>query len=187
MEQHGTRPKTLAAEIRKRTGLNAAKCYQCGKCSAGCPMAEETTLRPHDILRLVQRNQRARLLVDDSLWLCLTCETCSARCPNEVHPARIIDALREIALVVPEGIPPKEIRAFHKGFLKQIRRSGRIFEFGLVAGYKMRTGKLFADVGSFPAMLSRGKLAFTPHRIAGVDDVRRIFRDCAAAAGEVEE
>jgi len=186
MGQHGTRSKTLTAEIRRRTGLNAAKCYQCGKCSAGCPMAEETTLRPHDILRLIQRNERARLLVEDSIWLCLTCETCTARCPNEVDPARIIDAVRELALQVPDGEPPRPIRAFHKGFLKQIRRSGRIFEFGLVAGFKMRTGKLFADVGQFPGMLKRGKLAFVPHRIQGVDDVRRIFAACRAE-GEVEE
>ncbi|MBI5489841.1 MAG: 4Fe-4S dicluster domain-containing protein [Deltaproteobacteria bacterium] len=179
-----TRRSTLAAEIRRRTGLNPAKCYQCGKCSAGCPMAEETRLRPHDILRLVQRGRRDRLFADDSIWLCLTCETCSARCPNEVGPARIIDALRELALESGEGAPPRAIRALHESFLKQIRRHGRIFEFGMIAGFKLRSGKLFADVGKMPATMKRGKLALSPRNIAGVGDVRRIFDACAAAAGK---
>ena len=168
---------SLAGDIRRLTGLNPARCYQCGKCSAGCPMAEETSLRPHDVIRMVNLDQRERLFANDSIWLCLTCETCSTRCPNDVHPARIMDALRELALQA-DTDPPRPIRAFHRSFLKQIRRSGRVFEFGLIAGYKMRSGNLFADVTAAPGMLSRGKLALTPHRVAGVADVRRIFAAC---------
>jgi len=170
---------TLAAEVRRATGLNPARCYQCGKCSAGCPMAEETTLRPHDVLRLVNLDRRERLFADPSIWLCLTCETCSTRCPNEVEPARVIDAVRELALRA-DVQPPRPVRAFHASFLKQIRRSGRVFEFGLIAGYKLRSGQLFADVTAAPGMLKRGKLALTPRRIAGVEDVRRIFAACGA-------
>ena len=91
---HGHGP--LAEEVSRRTGLNPARCYQCGKCSAGCPMAEETTLRPHDVMRLVNSTSASSSWPRSRLWLCLTCETCTARCPNECDPARTIDALREI-------------------------------------------------------------------------------------------
>jgi len=180
-EGHG-RARTLAAEIRRRTGLNAAKCYQCGKCSAGCPMAEETTLRPHDILRLVQRNRARDVFGNNSIWLCLTCETCTTRCPNEVDPARIIDALREMAYDDPEnrGRPPRKIRAFNRAFLDWMRRAGRMYEFGMIAEYKLRSGSLFSDLDKAPAMMARGTLKLLPPRIKGIDDVRRIFEACEA-------
>ncbi|HCF62702.1 MAG TPA: heterodisulfide reductase subunit C [Myxococcales bacterium] len=144
-------------------------------------MAEEMSLKPHQMLRLAQVDSRERLFEDDSIWLCLTCETCTARCPNGVDPARIIDCLRELALRA-KASPPRRIAAFHRSFLEQIRENGRVFEFGLVANYKMRTGDLFADVTAAPGMLVRGKLALLPKGIEGIGEVRRIFATCAQAA-----
>ena len=179
-------PRTVAAEVRSRTGLNPARCYQCGKCSAGCPMSSEGVLRPHDVMRMAMRNERLRLLSDESIWLCLTCETCTTRCPNECDPARVIDALREMAMEQGDR-GPRAIGSFHKSFLGQVRSHGRMFEMGLIVGYKMRTGKLFADVLASPGMLSRGKLSLTPHKIAGVDDVRRIFDECAGPGPQTSD
>ena len=104
-------PRTLAAEIHDATGVNAATCYQCGKCSAGCPMASESDLRPHNVMRLVIQDRRDKALADQSIWLCLTCETCSARCPNACDPARVIDALREMSLDAGVADLPRTIGA----------------------------------------------------------------------------
>jgi len=171
----------LEAVIRTMTGQNVAKCYQCGKCSAGCPMAGETTLRPHDIMRLVHRGQKARLLADESLWLCLTCETCTARCPNGLDPARVVDALRELSMTEAPGRIPKAIAAFHRSFLEEVKRTGRMGEFGLVLRYKLRTGQFMKDVGAVPSMVRRGKLKPLAPSIKGVKGVRRIFEKCAEA------
>jgi heterodisulfide reductase subunit C2 len=169
----------LSSLIKKAAKLDPACCYQCGKCSAGCPMASEMDLKTHEIIRLLQLGHDERLLSSESIWMCLTCETCTTRCPNEFDPAAVIDALREIALKeVPERIP-RRISSFHSAFLDQIRNHGRVFEFGLVASYKLRGGPLFADVESVPSMLSRGKLSFTPKRIEGIKALRRIFERCA--------
>lgn len=177
---HG--PATLADKVRDLTGLNPAKCYQCGKCSAGCPMAEETDLRPHDVMRMVVRDQADRLLADESIWLCLTCETCTSRCPNGCDPARTMDALRELAVARDPKSAPRAIRAFHKSFLGQIEATGRMAEVGLIAKYKLRSGHLFADVDAAPGMMARGKLPLLPHKIDGIDDVRRIFQFCRDVA-----
>ena len=165
--------------IASTTGQNVAKCYQCGKCSAGCPMAGETTLRPHDVMRLVHRGQKARLLADESLWLCLTCETCTARCPNGLDPARVVDALRELSMAEAPGKIPKAIAAFHRSVLEEVKRTGRMGEFGLVIRYKLRTGQFMKDVGAVPSMVMRGKLKPLAPSIKGVKEVRRIFEKCA--------
>lgn len=171
---------SLAAAVEEATGLKPALCYQCGKCSAGCPQADEMELRPHEIVRLVQLDRPERVLNNESIWLCLTCETCTARCPNSFDPARLIDGLREMALAREDKAsrPPLRIGAFHRAFLKQIWAHGRLFEFGLVKGFKLRGGPLFADVAAGPAMLAKGKLSLLPHDIQGLEDVRRIIEAC---------
>ena len=171
-------PRTLAAEIHDATGVNAATCYQCGKCSAGCPMASESDLRPHNVMRLVIQDRRDKALADQSIWLCLTCETCSARCPNACDPARVIDALREMSLDAGVADLPRTIGAFHKAFLEQIRSNGRLHEMGMVMEYKLRSGELMKDVANAPGMLSRGKLSLRADRIDGVDEIKRIFEKC---------
>lgn len=178
--------RDLAAVIRRETGLNVARCYQCGKCSAGCPMAEETELRPHDVLRMIQSDKKQDLLENESIWLCLTCETCTARCPNDCDPARVIDALREVALREGLAKPPRRIKAFHQAFLQQIRRFGRIFELEMIMSFKMRSGALFSDAMAAPGMLGRGKLALTPNKIRGVEEIRRIFAACERMEAESE-
>jgi heterodisulfide reductase subunit C len=141
-------------------------------------MASEMPLRPHEVVRLVQLDRRSRVLESEAIWLCLGCETCTARCPNGFDPAMLMDALREIALRDNPGSVPRRIAAFHRSFLDQIRSHGRAFEIGLVAAYKLRTGALFDDVSTAPGMLRRGKLALTPHRIEGIAEIRRIFSRC---------
>jgi heterodisulfide reductase subunit C len=170
--------RTLAADLLEATGINAATCYQCGKCSAGCPMASESDLRPHNVMRLVMQDRRELALRDDSIWLCLTCETCSARCPNACDPARVIDALREMSIEAGVADMPRTINAFHKAFLEQIRNNGRLHEFGMVMEYKLRSGELMKDATSAPAMIQRGKLSFRAERIEGVSEIKRIFAMC---------
>jgi heterodisulfide reductase subunit C len=175
---------TLADYVRRTAGINVTTCYQCGKCSAGCPMGREMPTPPHDIMRAAINDRRDLVFSDESIWLCLTCETCSARCPKDCDPARVIDALRELA--VSEGVSPspRNVRAFHKAFLDQIKLTGRLYEVGFVVEYKMRSGDLLSDITNAPAMLKRGKLPVVPSRIAGQKDVAGIMDRCAKAASE---
>jgi heterodisulfide reductase subunit C len=170
--------RTFKTEILERTGVNAACCYQCGKCSAGCPMASETELRPHQVLRLVMQERRDEALADESVWYCLTCETCSARCPNDCDPARVIDAVRELSIEAGVADQPRNIAAFHRAFLEQIKNNGRVHEMGFVMEYKLRSGDLMKDVANAPAMLTRGKLSFRAEKIEGVAEMKRIFEAC---------
>ena len=141
-------------------------------------MAADSDLRPHNVLRLVMQNRRAEALADPTIWYCLACETCSARCPNGCDPAGVIDALREMSLAAGTSTTPRGIKAFHRSFLQQVRDNGRLFEFGLVMEYKLRSGDLMKDLTNAPRMFTRGKLSLRPDRIKGVDEVKHIFEKC---------
>ncbi len=99
-----------------------------------------------------------------TIWLCLSCQTCVARCPMEVDLPSVMDALRAESLrrnlVHPKA---KDIVAFHRSFLDTIRRFGRLWEVGLIAEYKLRTRHFLQDVMVAPSMLKRGKLPLLPH------------------------
>jgi hypothetical protein len=73
---------------------------------------------------------------------------------------------------------PRNIKAFHRAFLDQIRSNGRLHEVGLVMEYKLRSGDLIKDVANAPSLLTRGKLSLRADRIKGVAEVRRIFEKC---------
>jgi len=173
---------TLADEVREATGVDVAECYQCGKCTAGCPMARYMDITPSQIMRLVQiggEEACRRLLASTAIWSCVGCLTCTQRCPKDLDPAAVIDALREMAHR--EGTVPheqKRVLAFHKAFLKIVQHTGRMSEVPLTGLYKMTSGDLFSDVLLAPVMLAKGKLPLVPRVIHGRKEIRRIFKAC---------
>ncbi|MBI5245010.1 MAG: 4Fe-4S dicluster domain-containing protein [Elusimicrobia bacterium] len=175
------RESLLAARIREETGVKVAECYQCGKCTAGCPMARWMDISPNQIMRNLQTGDEAdenRLLSCQALWHCAGCLTCTQRCPKGLDPAAVMDVLREAARrrgTVPASA--RKVLAFHEAFLKTVEDFGRMNEWPLVARYKLATGDLFADVLLAPEMLLKGKLPIVPHAIRGREEVRRIFRE----------
>ncbi len=181
---------SLADAVEAATGESVFQCYQCGKCTAGCPIVAEMDLAPNQVLRLLQLGQPGmdeEVLGSLSIWLCLTCEQCSARCPQEVDIPRITDWLRQESLR--RGLAHKGARAilaFHRSFLDTIRWGGRLHEVGLIAAFKLRTWRLFQDVLVAPKLLARGKLGLIPHRIEGHAGVKQIFDRCAAGPSTPE-
>lgn len=168
------------AEIKQGTGVDVSHCYQCGKCSAGCVQAEEMDYPPSYVMRLLQTGRpedyRAALS-SRTVWLCLNCENCHQRCPMSIDIPSVMDALRQESLR--RGMQhrdAKKIIAFHRAFLAQVKNTGRLYEVGMEAQYKLATGDLMQDVALVPAMLSKGKLGLLPERIKGRRDIRQIFK-----------
>jgi heterodisulfide reductase subunit D len=88
----------LAVKVQELSGENTYLCYQCQKCSVGCPTAHAMTYRPAQIMRAVQFGLQEMLMRDASIWRCLTCETCGTFCPNDLHPREVIEVLRCMAM-----------------------------------------------------------------------------------------
>ncbi|MRR21947.1 heterodisulfide reductase subunit C [bacterium] len=171
---------SVAFSIEKNLGVQSLKCYQCGKCSAGCPVAEEMDLPPSMVMRLLQTEEPAnedRLLRSLSIWLCVTCELCLSRCPMEIDIPSVMDFLRQKSLKEKKVSPKaKNIIAFHKSFLSSIRYTGRLFELGLILDYKRQSLNMTQDITLAPKMITRGKLHMIPHIIRGRTRIADIFR-----------
>jgi len=169
----------LKEKILRQINEQVMKCYQCGKCAAGCPLAGEMDCTPNQILRLLQigsEHTDNEVLSSYGIWLCLTCDTCHSRCPQEVDFPHIMDFLRGEAIKRNKIHPKaKEIIAFHKSFLESIESNGRLNEVELTMRYKLKTLNLLQDIGLAPKMFAKGKLEILPHKIKGKDAIARIF------------
>jgi len=89
---------SFLSEVLAESGENLQACYQCQKCSAGCPVAEAMDLLPNQVLRHIQYGHREKVLGSKTIWICASCYTCSVRCPNDIDIAKIMDTLRHLAL-----------------------------------------------------------------------------------------
>ena len=107
---HGTNP---AEKIKEISGTNPLKCMKCGKCSATCPSFNEMDIKPHQFVSYVQAGNIEALTESKSLWKCLSCFACVERCPRNVEPAKVIEAVR-LAVIRQQGgahLTPDEIPA----------------------------------------------------------------------------
>ena len=161
--------------VNQRSGQLIQLCYHCHKCTAGCPVAFAMDYGPDRVLRMIQFGLKEQVLCSSDIWICASCETCGTRCPNEIDIARVMDALRQMA--VEEGLPTKErnVPLFHNLFLSIVKRLGRMHEASLMGLYKPLSRDLFSDIPMGLKMILKGKIPLLPHRIKGSDEVEKIF------------
>jgi len=84
----------LKETVLRISGVNPRKCMKCGKCSGTCPSYEEMEYHPHQFVSMVENGEIEPLMASDSLYRCLTCFACVERCPRQVEPAKLIEAVR---------------------------------------------------------------------------------------------
>ncbi|MBN1433592.1 4Fe-4S dicluster domain-containing protein [Candidatus Fermentibacterales bacterium] len=84
--------------VDELSGQHLYACYQCGNCSAGCPLASEMDILPSMVMRLAQLGQKDELLASRTIWICASCFQCTVRCPRGIDIQQVMDALRQMAL-----------------------------------------------------------------------------------------
>ena len=84
--------------IQEISGVNPYKCMKCGKCSPTCPSFAEMDIKPHQFVSYVLNDDVEALANSKSLWKCLSCFACVERCPRDVKPGKLIDAVRQTVI-----------------------------------------------------------------------------------------
>jgi heterodisulfide reductase subunit C len=175
---------SLAERLAALTTVSA--CYQCKKCSAGCPLTFAMDFYPDQVIRLALLGQEDTVLGCRTIWVCSSCETCTTRCPNQIDIAGVMDWLKEEALRRGYASPQPAVTRFHQTFLDTVRLAGgRLSEPLLLGLYqlksggtlaKLKSGELGEDLRLAWALARRRRLVLRlPHRLKGARQVKDIF------------
>ena len=123
-----TTEKKQAELVREISGVNPLKCMKCGKCSATCPAFGEMDIKPHQFVSYVANGNIEALAESKSLYKCLSCFACIERCPRDVQPAKIIDAIKQLSA---DGSSVRAISSPDEGV--RCRRTVRLTKEGAVS------------------------------------------------------
>lgn len=174
MHLNSTEAHSFISQISGSSGQDIASCYQCGKCTAGCPVAEYMDFVPNAVHRMIQYGDRA-ILGSTAIWLCVGCETCAVRCPNDIATSAVLDALKREAATKGIGSREKSVIALHKAFLAGIQKRGRMHELSLIRDIRLKSGGLFNDLKLGIEMFRKGKLSLLPKKIKNRRTVKELF------------
>lgn len=167
--------RSFLNEVSRRSGQTFEGCFHCLSCAGGCPVVEAMDYNPNQLIRMMQFGMKRKVLESRAIWLCIGCYSCISQCPNRVNIPAMMDTFREMALEERIEVPEPAILSFHKAFLDQVRKRGRVFELGFMARYKLLTGTFFQDMSAGMQMMRKRRFRLIPSRSGGRKQIRKIM------------
>lgn len=156
--------------------LSTDACFQCNRCSAGCPMLPLMELTPAQIVHKLLLGDTEDVLVSDAIWTCVHCETCTARCPQQVDVCGVLHAARAASWTTGKVDRKHPIATYFASFVENLYLYGRSAELPLTVICKVKSEQYLRDFNLGIGMLARGRLPLlSVPRGAGV--YRRIFNN----------
>jgi len=166
-------------------GEAVRSCIQCGMCTGSCPTANKWDYSPRKAIAMVRAGLREELLSSNSMWFCVSCYSCTVRCPRDIKPADIMHALEIIA--IRSGLSTKRSRTpvMYRCFVDSARNYGRVYELGMMIKLFMRTNPFsalkLAPVGL--GLFLHKRLPLKPSRIKGISGLKAILDKARALGG----
>jgi len=167
--------RSFVDKVIEESGQDIRQCYQCAKCSGGCPGAYAMDYPPSQIMRMLALGMKDKVLKSRTIWVCMGCNTCTTRCIRNIDIARVMDTLRQEAVKAGYTEKGRTVIAFNDAFLGTVKNYGRLFEAGLLIKFNLSTGNLMKDAQFGLPMLLKGKAKPFPHKIKGRSEVKKIF------------
>lgn len=190
IKEHAPLPGTLPASERelRKTFLEETKvvpgagrisqCLQCGTCTGSCPVSYAMDLSPRMLIALFRAGQIEEILRSRTIWICASCYMCTTRCPQNIKITDLLYALKRTAIdagLYPEKFP---VYLLSKNFARLVNRYGRNQEMLLLLLYYLRRNP-FGLLKLLPLgikMIRRGRIAFFPKKIKGIEAIRKILK-----------
>ena len=166
--------------IAAEAGVNLKDCYQCGKCTAGCPLADGMDLMPREVIRYLQMGAIDVVLEAKTPWICAQCVVCSSRCPQNVDICSTMRAVR-LASKAAGKKPLIEADLFDDTFIANVRAHGVSNEQYLAAAYNIKSLHFTQDMGNAGRMVKRRMVGVLMHNTEGRKDVAALVDRALAA------
>ena len=147
-------------------------------------MVDKMDLQPAQVMHSIRLNLEETVLKSQAIWLCLACETCSERCPQQVDPAAAFNAARLLALK--KGIQPSvtEVSIYYKGFVDNMRLNGKIHDASVAGITQLLTGQLWENLPLAWNLFVRGRVKPPPLPLGG-SRFRKIYTKAAVREKEI--
>jgi heterodisulfide reductase subunit C len=166
-------------------GEHVLACIQCGSCTGSCPMAQYMEFPPRKIIAMIRAGLRDEVLASASMWHCLSCYTCTARCPRGVKPTELAHALESLASQKGYKVGGTSTPRFYRSFVDSINGNGRVFELGMMMKYYLTTNPLAAlkiwRVGL--QLFLHKRIPLKAARLKNAGDLGRILKKYREAGG----
>jgi heterodisulfide reductase subunit C len=120
----------FSQKVEEISGQNLFACYQCGNCTAGCPVSFAMDLGPHQVIRFSLLGLEEEVLKSNTFWMCSSCLQCTSRCPKGLDIARIMEAIRLVILRKKERLDRIEVKELSEEFLE------RVPQIALISGFR---------------------------------------------------
>jgi heterodisulfide reductase subunit C len=172
--------KTLfKTNIQELSGEKISTCFQCEKCTSGCPLVFAMDIQPHRLMHSLQLGLVDEVLDSDTIWVCASCETCTTRCPNNIDIAHVIDTLRQLSVKRKVKDSQRSVVVFHDAFLSSIRQFGRVHEATMAVAYAFKNEGIKGirkQLNLGLEMMRKGKIRILPSRLRAGREIKGIFR-----------
>jgi heterodisulfide reductase subunit C len=158
-------------------GESINSCIQCGVCTGSCPTANQWDYPPRRVIAMVRAGLRDELLSSNSMWFCVSCYSCTVRCPRDIKPADIMHALEIIAIRSGKSTPKSKTPIMYRCFVDSARGNGRVYELGMMIKLFLKTNP-FAALKLAPVgmgLFFHKRLPLKPSRIKGMSELKAIL------------
>ncbi len=158
-------------------GAAINSCIQCGVCTGSCPTASLWDYPPRRAIAMVRAGLRDELLSSNSMWFCVSCYSCTVRCPRDIKPADIMHALEIIAIRSGKSTRQSRTPIMYRCFVDSARANGRVYELGMMIKLFLKTNP-FSALKLAPMGLGlflHKRLPVKPSRIKGMSGLKAIL------------
>ena len=166
--------RSFTDRVIAESGQDIRQCYQCAKCSGGCPGSTAMDYPPNQIIRMLMLGMKEEVLKSQTIWVCMGCSTCTTRCIRDIDVARVMDTLRQEALERVMSTRQSMCSVSMNHFCGR-PSFGRLFEAGMAMMNNWKTGYYMKDMQFGLPLMLKGKASMFPHRIKGRREMKNIF------------
>lgn len=165
-------------------GERLLHCLQCGSCGGSCPNGGDMQHTPRALFAMIAANRREQVLESNTMWTCVSCYLCTARCPQEIPITDLMYTLKRMSIA--SGLArDTDAPALAKTFTGFVDSYGRSFEFGLASRFYFfrKPGSLLKMGPLGFSMFTRGRLSLTPTKIRQIGQLQAIINKARQIGG----